>query len=259
MRQFLDVVFLAILQGVTEFLPISSSGHLVVAQQLLGLERPGVTLEVVLHIGTMFSIIIFYRKKIQELISGVFEWKRESLLVIAHIALSAVPAVIFYLLFKARITAFFENSFVVGGFLTFTGVVLCAQRWMRCGNGGMTAPRALLTGMAQAIAILPGVSRSGMTISVARMSGVAPAVAAEFSFLMCLPLLAGASLLEVVELRGGASVNALPWCPLLVGALVSAAVGYIALSFLVRLLKGGRFWMFGVYCLLAGVLTMLVA
>ncbi|MEI7902319.1 MAG: undecaprenyl-diphosphate phosphatase [bacterium] len=255
MREILDVLFLAVLQGVAEFLPVSSSGHLVIAQSLLKINSAGMWLEVVLHLGTMVSIVLYYRKTLLALIRGLLRGDHASWGTAGHVALSAIPAVLFFLLCKDKVEAFFENPHAIGGFLIFTGVVLCALRWMRCGEGGVTAQRALLIGLAQAAAILPGISRSGMTISAARMTGMAPDQAAEFSFLMCLPLLAGAALIGVVD--ASAQACALPWWLLLTGAAVSAAVGFLSLSLLVRTLRGNRFWLFGPYCLTVGVLTVL--
>jgi len=251
MREAVDVVVLAVLQGVAEFLPISSSGHLVIAQSLLNVNNPGTRLEVVLHLGTMVSILLYYRRTLSGLALGLLRGDRASWATAAHVALSAVPAALFYLLCHDKVDAFFEDTRAVGGFLAFTGAVLCALRWMACGDGPVTAPRALLVGIAQALAVLPGVSRSGMTIAAARMAGVAPEKAAEFSFLMCLPLLVGAAVLDA--LRPAAAGEGFPGWLLLLGAAVSASVGYAAIASLVRVLRAGRFWLFGVYCLAAGL------
>ena len=258
-RELFDVMLLAVLQGVAEFLPISSSGHLVIAQNFLGINAPGMRLEIVLHLGTLVSIIAFYRKTILELICGALRGDRASWATVGYIVLSAIPATFFYFLCHDRVDAFYESPRAVGGFLVFTGVVLCALRWMKCGDGPVTATRALLIGIAQAVAILPGVSRSGMTIAAARVTGVTPDRSAEFSFLMCLPLLVGAALLDVAGFTPQQGADAMaPWL-LLTGAVVSAAVGYAALAFLVRTLRGGRFWLFGLYCLVAGCVTLVFA
>jgi len=257
MREILDVFFLAVLQGVAEFLPISSSGHLVLAQSLLKINNPGVRLEVVLHLGTLVSIFIYYRATISKLIRGGLRGDRESWLTAGHIALSAIPAVFFYMLCHDKIDAFFEDSRAVGGFLLFTGAVLCALRWMACGEGGVTATRALLVGIAQALAVLPGISRSGLTISAARMAGIAPDKAAEFSFLMSAPLLIGAALMDFVGITPSSGAHALPAWLLLTAAGISAAVGLVSLALLVRTLRGGRFWLFGLYCFAAGLATLL--
>ena len=260
MSDTLNVLLLSILQGVAEFLPISSSGHLVLGKHLLGLESPGVRLEVALHVGTLFSVMAFYRERIIALVKGVFAGCRESWRMVINIVVSAVPAVIFYLLFRKAIEGTFESTGFVGGALVFTGVVLCAVRWFsgKGKDGVVTLPRAVAVGIAQAVAVLPGVSRSGMTISMARVMGVAPEKAAEFSFLMSLPLIAGAammdflhSLKETEAAQAGVSFGLLA-----MGAVVAGVIGYFALTLLVRLLRGHHFWMFGIYCLVAGILTL---
>jgi len=257
MREAFDVLLLAVLQGITEFLPISSSGHLVLAQSLLKINTPGVRLEIVLHLGTLVSIFIYYRATILKLIRGALRGDRTCWLKTGYIVPSAIPAVFFYLLCHDKIDAFFEDSRAVGGFLIFTGAVLCALRWMACGEGEVTAARALLVGIAQALAVLPGISRSGMTISAARMAGIAPGKAAEFSFLMSTPLLLGAALVDFMGLTPSSGAHALPPWLLLTAAGISAAVGLVSLALLVHTLRGGRFWLFGLYCFAAGFATLL--
>ena len=260
MRECMDVMLLAVLQGIAEFLPISSSGHLVLAQSLLKINMPGVRLEVVLHLGTMASIMAYYRTALWNLACGALRGRRASWTTLGHIIVSAIPAAFFYYLCHDKVDAFYEDPRAVSGFLVFTGIVLLALRWMRCGDGPVTGARALLTGIAQALAVLPGISRSGMTIAAARMAGIAPGRAAEFSFLMCLPLLAGAALLDYLGFTAQpGAADGLPGWLLLAGAAVSATVGYAALAVLVRTLRGGRFWLFGVYCIAAGLITLFAA
>jgi len=260
MNDTLNVLLLSVLQGVAEFLPISSSGHLVLGKHVLGLESPGARLEVALHVGTLFSVMLFYRETIISLVKGVFTGCKESWRMALNIVVSALPAVIFYLLFRKSVDASFESTRFVGFALLFTGAALCAVRWFSGKAGEVTMPRAVAIGIAQAIAIFPGVSRSGMTISMARVMGVAPKKAAEFSFLMSLPLIAGAALMDLLHslkdtteaAQAGVSFGLLA-----VGAFVSGIIGYFALALLVRLLRGHHFWLFGIYCLLVGSLTLL--
>lgn len=258
-HDLLNVIILAVVQGLTEFLPVSSSGHLVIAQHLLGVKEPGITLEIWLHIGTLFSILIFYRSVIIDLIKGVFKWERQSVLMAAAILLSMIPAVIFYFLCHDFLEGFYKYPRGTAGLLIFTGFVLIGLRWVRTHEGEVTIPRAILTGLAQALALFPGISRSGMTISAARALGISPVKAAEFSFLMVIPLLIGAAAKDywdylrqtpVVDSEASVSLLALS-----VGVVVSAVVGYFALKALVRILKNERFWMFGIYCVLAGALA----
>lgn len=258
MEEFWDVIVLATLQGVAEFLPISSSGHLVLAQNLLDINKAGMRLELVLHVGTLFSIILYYRKTILDLILRVFRRDIPALLYAGYIILSTLPALLFYFTCKEMVERIYENATVVGCCLILTGILLCLLKWFGKENKNLNAKRSILIGAAQAVAILPGISRSGSTIAAARLLGVRPDVAAQFSFLMSLPLLAGGALLDFLGFMGGPSVpgEALPDSLLWIGALVSAIVGYISISLLVKLLKGGYFWIFGIYCLIAGTLAL---
>ena len=244
MQDFLNVTVLAVLQGVAEFLPISSSGHLVIGQHLLGMNPPGMRLEVFLHVGTLASIFVFYRRPIASIFTGLFtldaERRREAWGYVAKIMVSALPAVAIYFPFKKSIDDMFENARMVGALLMFTGAVLAGTRFL------------------QAIAILPGVSRSGMTLAAARAGRVSPEAAAEFSFLMSAPLIAGDALLHILK-----AVKATPeelvgepsWGVVAFGAVVAAVVGYFSLAILLRTLRGRGFWLFGPYCVIAGLLV----
>ncbi|MBR1921710.1 MAG: undecaprenyl-diphosphate phosphatase, partial [Kiritimatiellae bacterium] len=160
--EFLDVTILAVLQGVAEFLPISSSGHLVIGQHLLGVDEPGVRLEVMLHLGTLVSICAFYWRTLWRIVVG-FEWRY-----VLKIVLSALPAVVVYFGFKDFIDGMLENAKMVGALLMFTGAVLIGTRYLPRGSREVCWRRALLMGLGQAVALLPGVSRSGMTLASAR-------------------------------------------------------------------------------------------
>lgn len=265
MKEFLDVTILSVLQGVAEFLPISSSGHLVIGQSALGINAPGMRLDIFLHVGTVLSIFAYYRQPIGRILAGLFsaapDRRRESWTYAAKIVASALPAVIVYGLFKHQIEALFENAKMVGALLMFTGAVLIGTRFMPRGNREVGIGRALLMGLGQALALLPGVSRSGMTLASARAGKVDPEKSAEFSFLMSAPLILGGMVLEVlkemrqIHLR---PLDSLGWSDLAVGAAVAAVVGYFSLALLVKALKGKWFWLFGPYCLVVGLLTLLL-
>ena len=252
---FFDVSALSVLQGVAEFLPISSSGHLVIGQHLLGLDVPGMRLDLMLHLGTLVSICVFYWRTIFRIVAR-FEWQY-----VLKIVLSAIPAVIVYFCFKDFIDGLFENAKMVGALLMFTGAVLIGTRYLPRGGHDVCWRRALLMGCAQALALLPGVSRSGMTLASARAGRVDAEKSAEFSFLMSAPLIVGGVLLEVLKaLRASPeAVSAeIPWGLTVYGAAVAAVVGYFSLAVLLRALKGRWFWLFGPYCLAAGLLTLLL-
>ena len=268
MKEFFDVTVLAVLQGVAEFLPISSSGHLVIGQHLLDLEIPGMRLDLFLHVGTLFSIFAFYRRRIGGLLAGMFvPWRednREAWGFAGKIVCSALPACAVYVCFLHEIEALFENAKMVGALLMFTGAVLVGTRLLPRGGREVSLLRALWMGAMQAVALLPGVSRSGMTLAAARSGRVDAEKAAEFSFLMSAPLIAGGALLDVAKDISGsgaaadaAAAQELSWGLIAYGAVVSAVVGYFSLVMLLKALKGRWFWMFGPYCFAAGLLTLI--
>ena len=254
MKEFLDVTILAALQGVAEFLPISSSGHLVIGQHLLGLDIPGMRLDLMLHFGTLVSICAFYWRTIWRIVAK-FEWQY-----VLKIVLSALPAVVVFF-FKDFIEGLFENAKMVGALLMFTGAILLGTRYLPRGNSDVCWKRALLMGCAQALALLPGVSRSGMTLASARGGRIDAEKSAEFSFLMSAPLILGGVLLEVLKsfrAEAAASAGEISWGFTIYGAVLAAVVGYFSLVVLLKALKGRWFWLFGPYCLAAGLLTLIL-
>ena len=253
MNEFLNVSLLAILQGVAEFLPISSSGHLVIGQHVLGISDGGMRLDVFLHGGTLLSVVLYYRRVILGILA------RRDFQYVAKIVVSAMPAVFVYLAFHERIDALFENAKMVGALLMFTGAVLAGTRFLPSGGNGVSFARALWMGVMQAVALLPGVSRSGMTLAAARSGKVDPSKSAEFSFLMSSPLIAGGMMLEVAKIfrqSAGAVDDGMGAWLLVWGMVIAAVVGYFSLALLVKTLKGSTFWLFGPYCIIAGLATL---
>ncbi len=260
MNDFLDVTILAVLQGVAEFLPISSSGHLVILQHILEVpENLRLRLEVFLHAGTLLAVFAFYSRRIWAIFSGLFAKdaaaRRDALGYVAKLILSALPAVAVYFVFKDDIEALVKNARMVGALLMFTGAVLVGTRYLPRGENKVGFLRALGMGLGQAVALLPGVSRSGMTLAAARGGRVGPEQAAEFSFLMSAPLIMGGVLLEF--LKGDVGSGGMHWGVLAWGVALSAVVGYLSLALLLKALKGRWFWLFGPYCILAGLATLI--
>jgi undecaprenyl-diphosphatase len=253
MGEFLNVTFLAILQGIAEFLPISSSGHLVIGQHVLNVRDAGMQLDVFLHVGTLLSVGVYYRRSLWRIVA------ERDVQYVFKIVLSALPAVAVYMLFHEKVEALFSNAKMVGALLMFTGAVLAGTRFLPTGTKEVSFLRALWMGVMQAVALLPGVSRSGMTLAAARSGKVDPSKSAEFSFLMSAPLILGGMFLEILKMfrssesasQDGMGVALLAW-----GAVLSAVVGYFSLVVLVRTLKGRWFWLFGPYCVAAGLLAL---
>lgn len=251
----LKVLILSVLQGVAEFLPISSSGHLVLGKDFLGLDEAGIRLDIALHMGTLLAVFAFYWMVIVRIVRN-FEWSY-----VLKILLSAVPAGIVGVLFKDQLEELFSSSLAVGIALMCTGVMLTATRFLGRGEKSVTFLSAIWMGLAQAVAILPGVSRSGSTLVAARLSKIDAEKAAEFSFLMSAPPIAGAALLEILKSFKGAEASGaeISWGLCALGAAVSAVVGFAALKLLLKSLKSDKFWLFGPYCLAAGFLAVVLS
>lgn len=245
---------LGVVQGLTEFLPVSSSGHLVLAQAAIDLEVPGVLVEVVLHVATLLAVAIVYRRTLWRLVRRGIVGDRDALRYIVLLGVATVPAAVIGLAFEDFFERSFESLILVGVNLMITGGVLWGTR--RHSGSGTSEPgvrAAGLIGMAQALAIFPGISRSGTTVSAGLWLGLDPVSAAEFSFLMAMPAIAGAAVLQIPEMQGGvASIGAAPLALSFVAALIS---GIFAIRFLVALLKRGAFFRFAPYCWVVGAIA----
>lgn len=246
------MIFLGLVQGLTEFLPVSSSGHLVLVEHFIRVKASGATLEVALHGGTLVSVLVYYRKRLWALVAGCGRFEKESLAYVTALAVGTVPALAVYLLFKKRIEAAFDSPHVTALMLCGTGLIVLSLLLARKSDGRVTLFKALLVGLAQAVALLPGISRSGSTIVAARHLGIAPEEAAEFSFMLSIPAMCGALLFKGLEARreGIGDLHALP---LACGVLIAAVSGYFAIKYLIKILSAGKAWMFGVYCLVVGI------
>ncbi|MEW5925294.1 MAG: undecaprenyl-diphosphate phosphatase [Candidatus Zixiibacteriota bacterium] len=249
---YLDSIILGIIQGLTEFLPISSSGHLVLGQHLLGVKMPGLMYELVVHFGTLVSVLIYFRKKVYVLLKALYtpSLKTERLMIL-YIILGTIPAVIIGLSFKGPIERAFGSPWAAALFLIFTGIVLLFTSAFEKGIKKINIPRSIIIGFAQALAIMPGISRSGMTISAGLFSGVKPIEAAEYSFLLSIPVIIGAIIYQGSNIIS--SENGLIG-QYIVGASVSFLVGLFAVYLLLDLIKKGKFKYFGIYCLIIGIL-----
>lgn len=249
-------IFLGVVQGLTEFLPVSSSGHLVVAQAALDVQTPGVFVEVVLHVATLLAVTLVYRARIVALARGALVGDRGSWRFIGLLVIATIPAVIVGGLLRDVVERGFESLLVVGIDFLVTGTILWSARWAR--TGAHTEPNALgaaLIGMGQALAILPGISRSGTTVTAAMWLRIDGVRAAEFSFLMAIPAIAGAAVLQLRHLSADAlDVGVVPLGLSFVSALVA---GVLAIRLLVRLLTRGAFHRFAPYCWLLGAGTIL--
>jgi undecaprenyl-diphosphatase len=249
-----DGLILGLVQGLTEFLPVSSSGHLVVTEAALGVRVPGVFVEVALHVATLVAVLIVYWRRILELSTGALTGKGAAWRSVGLLLLASVPAGIIGVLFND----FFERTFhalgIVGVDFLVTGAILWSAGRARVGDRPEPDTKgALAIGLAQACAIMPGISRSGSTVAAGIWTGVDPVRAAEFSFLMAVPAIAGAAVLHLPDLsRESMAVGMGPLALSFVAALVS---GVLAIRLLVRLLARRAFHRFAPYCWALGAVT----
>lgn len=250
----LALIVLAILQGIAEFLPISSSGHLVLAKTVLRFSETGATAEIFLHFGTLLAILVFYREKLLQIVKPLLhlQLKDDYAKLFWLILWASMPAGIVGVLWQDAIEAFFSRPSLASAMLLLTSAMLfCTIFARRRTNFRWNLFTAAVVGLVQALAILPGISRSGSTIAVALLLGADAENAAEFSFILAIPALAGAMALKIREI---VITGNSPKPELLVAVVVSALVGYIALSLLIPILRRGKLWIFGTYCALVGLL-----
>ena len=251
-----SAALLGLVQGLTEFLPVSSSGHLAIAQHFLpGFEQPGLLFDVLLHAATTLAVIIFFRKDVWKLLSCFFR-KDAYALDDRHtfwmLVLGSIPTAIIGLSFKDFFEGLFENLLVIGCMLLVTAVFLIlAEKVRKDGRGlaQLNAKDALLVGIVQGFAIIPGISRSGSTIACLLLRGIDGESAARFSFLLALPAVGGAMLLSLKDLDqvSGADLPAYG-----LGALVAFVSGLFAIRLLMDVVRRKRLVGFAIYCLLVG-------
>ena len=244
-----EAVFLGALQGATEFLPVSSSGHLVVGQTLLGLEIRGVQFEVAVHVATLISVVVIYRGRLIDLLYGIVRRDGDAWRYVGLLAVASVPAGVAGVFFLDPIQRLFESPFVPATAFFVTGAILWSTRralgredWKKKPGWGV----AVLIGFAQALALVPGISRSGTTVVMALWLGVAAEEAAAFSFLMAIPAIVGAALLLIPEVASQGLT--LSGTALAAGSIVAAITGILAIKAFVVLLERKTFHRFAIYC-----------
>ncbi len=257
----IQALILGLVQGLTEFLPVSSSGHLEIGHVLLG-DHSGDNLlfAVAVHVATVLSTLIVFRKDIFVLLKDLFAFRwNESTQYIAKLLLSAVPVLFIGLLFQEQIEQFFTGNLVfVGSMLLITAFLLGLTHFVKPGEGEVTYFRAFIIGIAQAVAVLPGISRSGSTIATGLLLKTKKEEMARFSFLMVLIPILGAAFLDIV---GGdfTSEEKIGTLPLLVGFVAAFASGLLACSWMIKIVRKGKLIYFAIYCLIIGLIAIFAA
>lgn len=257
----LQALILGILQGLTEFLPVSSSGHLEIGHALLGdTSTNNLLFAVVVHVATVLSTIVVFRKDIFMLLKDLFKFQwNESTIYVSKLVFSALPVLVLGLFFKDEIEQLFVGNLVlVGSMLLFTSVLLGLTHFVKKAEGEITFFKAFLIGIAQAIAVIPGISRSGATIASGLLLRTKKNEIARFSFLMVLIPIIGAAFLDIVggEVTSDTSIGVLP---LAVGFIAAFISGLLACSWMIKIVKRGNLIYFAIYCLVIGLIAIFAA
>ena len=259
---FLEAVVLGIVQGLTEFLPVSSSGHLELGKAIFGgnsLPEESLTFTVVLHFATALSTLVVFRKEVLEIFKGLFQlkWNEESKFS-TKIILSMIPATLVGLFFEKELESFFGGNILLVGFmLLITSLLLLLADKAKNTDKKVTFFNSIVIGVSQAIAMLPGISRSGATISVSVLLGVDRTKAARFSFLMVVPLIFGKIGKDV--LSGGISIQSNDFLPLVVGFIAAFISGLFACKWMIALVKKSQLSYFSIYCFVVGIIAIVVS
>ena len=257
----ITAVLLGIIQGLTEFLPISSSGHLEIAKTILGdnsLPKESLLMTLVLHGATALSTIVVFRKDIQEIFQGLFQFERNDAFYFSlKIITSMIPAVFVGLFFEDFITELFhKNILLVGLMLWVTALLLYLANRAEVTEKDLNIKSALGIGIIQAIAILPGISRSGATIALGVILGIDKSKAARFSFLMVIPLIFGSMAKSILEIDS--QVSEISILSLSLGFIAAFITGILACKWMIEWVKNSKLWYFSVYCLVAGTVAIII-
>ena len=252
---YLEAIILGVIQGLTEFLPVSSSGHLELAKAFFGdtsLPQESLTFTVILHFATALSTIVIFRKELVQIFRGLFQFKlNEELYFSLKIIISMIPATIIGLLFEKELEAFFNGNILLVGFmLLITGLLLFLADEAKNTDHGVTYKNAFIIGISQAIAMLPGISRSGATISTSVLLGVDRTKAARFSFLMVVPLIFGKVAKDFMG--GSISFSDEKLGVMIAGFTAAFIAGLLACSWMISLVKSSKLYYFSIYCFLVG-------
>jgi undecaprenyl-diphosphatase len=257
----IQALLLGLVQGLTEFLPVSSSGHLEIGHVLLGVEADNNLLfAVTVHIATVLSTLVVFHRDILVLLTDLFAFQwNESTQYIFKLLLSTVPVLFIGLLFMEQIEQFFTgNLLLVGSMLLITASLLALAHFVKKGNSEITWGKAFIIGIAQAVAVIPGISRSGATIATGLLTGARKDEIARFSFLMVLIPILGLAIRDII---GGdfSKASSIETFPLFIGFFAAFLSGLLACSLMIKIVKRGKLIYFAIYCLIAGFFAIFAA
>ena len=254
---WIEALILGLLQGLTEFLPVSSSGHLELGGAIFGLQDPHhfFTFNIIVHGATFLSVVVVFWRDIVLLVSNFFRfrWNQEMRFAVL-LLVSAIPTAVVGLLFEEQIEHVFEGRIVfVGSMLLITATLLFITRFVPKNHKDVTLKSALVIGIAQTLAILPGISRSGATISTALFFGIERSRAIRFSFLMVLIPIFGANFLKIISVSEQATAGSMDVAPMVIGAVTAFLAGVVACRWMLNIVRRGKIEYFSIYCVIVGI------
>jgi len=259
---WIEALILGIVQGLTEFLPVSSSGHLEIGKVLLNVEvNEDLTFTVLVHFATVLSTITVFFRDIKGLTTGLFAFKwNEETKYVSKILISMIPVLIVGILFREEVESLFSGNLVmVGGALLVTALLLISTQLVKGGKKKIPFLDAFLMGIAQAAAVIPGISRSGATISTGLLLKNGRSDVARFSFLMVLLPIIGAALLDIISISSSPGDVGISTAPLVIGFLAAYVSGFLACSWMINIVKKGNLYWFALYCAIVGILSIVFA
>ena len=271
--EWFESIILGLIQGLTEFLPVSSSGHLAIAKELFGIETNNLSFEVAVHAATVLSTIVVFRKEIWDLLKGIFKFKyNEQTAYFFKIIISMIPVMVVGLFFKNYVEDVFGSGLIlVGSMLLVTALLLFLSDYIARRRETLAAKRgegeigkeigykeAAIIGLSQAVAVVPGLSRSGTTISTGLLCGVKKSAVAQFSFLMVLIPILGEAFLDLVGGDFSVAASGMSSLSLLLGFLTAFISGFVACRWMINIVKKAKLYYFSIYCAIVGILSIVL-
>ncbi len=247
---------LSLVQGLTEFLPISSSGHLVLLQKFFSIDKPPVFFDIMVHVGTLGAVLFYFKNQLIKILNELVRGERKSIALLAKIVIGSIPAGIVGLFLNQQIETLFSSSDLVGGALLVTAILLFSTKLIKKLTKSieeLSPNDAFIVGLFQALAILPGVSRSGSTIVGSLWRGIDRRTAFQFSFYLAIPAILGALFFQIPDFFNGSITNLGQG---LLGMIIAGLVGYGALRLLEIFLLKASLWIFGFYCVILGIVSL---
>lgn len=250
-------ILLGIIQGLTEFIPVSSSAHLIIAQNIFGIKEPQIFFDIILHLGTLLAVIIYFYRDILNIIKSIPHPKSDNFKLLLLLIIGTIPTAILGFFLKKYFELLFSSLIFSATFLLITGIILFLTRFKKYTGkniAGFGFLDAIIIGITQVIAIVPGISRSGITISAGIFRGIDRKLCAKYSLLLSIPAILGAVISEIKDIK---TIGSETLIYILLGFISAFLVGYLAINILIKFLQNQKFHIFSYYCWIIGIFAIL--